>query len=153
MKERKKIRAICEPKFNIGPRLTLIRMNYSLKLCQFQRSKKTGIIKLTQWVEKIQLTAIMLVTCLLTDSSCWRQNHSVGDFSRYVGVFQWIQSVTNISNLSSTQTCHQDISSPTSVTDINLTAETSSLFETVKMLDLELVRSTEFAMLNTFGQL
>ena len=49
MKERKKIRPICEPKFNIGPRLTLIRMNYSLKLCQFQRSKKTGIIKLTQW--------------------------------------------------------------------------------------------------------
>ena len=82
---------------------------------------------------------------LVTDLRCWWRNHYVDDISRYAGVFQCHSKFS--------QTCHQHISSPTSVTDINVAAETSSLFETVKMLDLELVRSTEFAMLNNFGQL
>ena len=53
---------------------------------------------------------------MVTDLRCWWQNHYVGDFVRYVGDFP------NVLNRSSTsQTCHQHIWSPTSVTNINLT--------------------------------
>ena len=47
---------------------------------------------------------------IVTDFGCWWQNHYVGDFFRYVGDF------LNILNRSPTsQTCHQDIWSPTSM--------------------------------------
>ena len=54
------------------------------------------------------------------DLRCWWQNHYVGDFFRYVGDF------LNVLNRSPTsQTCHQHIWSPTSVTNIDVTEKTS----------------------------
>ena len=59
---------------------------------------------------------------LVTDLRCWWQNHYVGDFFRYVGDF------LNVLNRSSTsQTCHQHIWSPTSVTNIDVTEFQTSL--------------------------
>ena len=53
---------------------------------------------------------------MVTDLRCWWQNHYVRDFVRYVGDF------LNVSNRSPTsQTCHQHIWSPTSVTNIDVT--------------------------------
>ena len=53
---------------------------------------------------------------MMTDFRCWWQNHYIGDFFRYVGDF------LNVLNRSPTsQTCHQHIWSPTSVTNIDLT--------------------------------
>ena len=53
---------------------------------------------------------------MVTDFRCWWQNHYVGDFFRYVG------DSSNLLNRSPTsQSCHQHIWSPTSVTNINVT--------------------------------
>ena len=53
---------------------------------------------------------------MATDFRCWWQNHYVGDLFRYVGDF------LNVLNRSPTsQTCHQHIWSPTSVTNIDVT--------------------------------
>ena len=53
---------------------------------------------------------------MVTGLRCWWQNHYVGDLFRYVGDF------LNALNRSSTsQTCHQHIWSPTSVTRIDVT--------------------------------
>ena len=53
---------------------------------------------------------------MVTYFRCWWQNHYVGDFFRYVGDF------LNILNRSLTsQTCHQHIWSPTSITNIDVT--------------------------------
>ena len=55
---------------------------------------------------------------MVTDLRCWWRNHFVGDFFRYVGDF------FNISNRSPiSQICHQDIWSPTCVTNINVASE------------------------------
>ena len=55
---------------------------------------------------------------LVTDFGCWWQNNYVGDFFRYVGDF------LNVLNRSPTsQTCHQHIWSPTSVTNIDITTK------------------------------
>ena len=53
---------------------------------------------------------------IVTDLRSWWQNYYVGDFFRYVGDF------LNVSNRSPTsQTYHQHIWSPTSVTNIDVT--------------------------------
>ena len=53
---------------------------------------------------------------MVTDFRCWCQNHYVDDLFRYVGDF------LNVLNRSRTsQTCHQHIWSPTSVTNIDVT--------------------------------
>ena len=55
---------------------------------------------------------------MVTGLRFWWQNHYVGDFFRYVGDF------LNVLNWSPTsQTCHQHIWSPTSVTNIDVTTE------------------------------
>ena len=60
---------------------------------------------------------------MVTDFRCWWQNHYVGDFFRYVGDF------LNVFNRSPTsQTCHQHIWSPTSVTYIDVTVITCENF-------------------------
>ena len=54
---------------------------------------------------------------MVTDLRCWWQNHYVCNFFRYVGDF-----LNRLLNRSSTsQTCHQHIWSPTSVTNIDVT--------------------------------
>ena len=53
---------------------------------------------------------------MVTDFRCWWQNHYVGDFFRYVGDFL---NVLNL-NVPTSQTCHQHIWSPTSVTNIDV---------------------------------
>ena len=56
---------------------------------------------------------------MVTDLRCWRQNHYVGDFFRYVGGciklvtsilngHQHILSRTPVTNISATYLCHQD---------------------------------------------
>jgi len=65
------------------------------------------------FVNKIKIGDFMMVT----DLRFWWQNHYVGDFFRYVGDFF---SVFNRSPTS--QTCHQHIWSPTSVTNIDVTS-------------------------------
>ena len=85
------------------------------------------------------------------DIRCWWQNHYIGDFFRYVGDFldvlnliccdrftecpfavKWsltIKLITNILNRSPTsQTCHQQIWSPTFVTNIDVTLNMISRF-------------------------
>ena len=53
---------------------------------------------------------------MVTDFRCWWQNHYVGDLFRYLRDF------LNVFNRSPTsQTCHQDILSLTSVTNIDVT--------------------------------
>ena len=55
---------------------------------------------------------------MVTDLRCWRLNHSVGDFFRYVGDF------FNVFNRSPTsQTCHQHILSPAFVINIDVTSD------------------------------
>jgi len=39
---------------------------------------------------------------MVTDLRCWWQSHYVDDFYRYVGIFSYIKSVTNILNFSTT---------------------------------------------------
>ena len=57
---------------------------------------------------------------MVTDFRCWWQNHYVGDFFHYLGDF------LNVLNRSTTsQTCHQHSWSPTSVTNIDETLNTS----------------------------
>ena len=52
---------------------------------------------------------------MVTDLRCWWQNHYVGDSFRYANDF------LNVFNRSPTsQTCHQHIWSPTSVTNIDV---------------------------------
>ena len=56
------------------------------------------------------------IVMLVTDFGCWWQNNYVGDFFRYV------DDILNVLNRSPTsQTCHQHIWSPTSVTNIDVT--------------------------------
>ena len=59
----------------------------------------------------------------MTYLRCWWQNHYVGDFFRYVGDF------LNVLNRSPTsQTCHQHIWSPTSITNIDVTVLMPTVF-------------------------
>ena len=59
---------------------------------------------------------------IVTDFRRWWQNHNVGDFFRYVGEF------LNVLNRSSTsQTCHQHIWSPKSVTYIYVTVSSKMI--------------------------
>ena len=62
------------------------------------------------------VTSIVDDFMMVTDFKSWWQNHNIGDFFRYVGEF------LNVLNRSPTsQTCHQHIWSPTSVTNIDVT--------------------------------
>ena len=55
---------------------------------------------------------------MVTDSRCWWQNHSVGDFFRYVCDFRY-----TLNQSPTSKTCHQHIWSPTSVTNIDVTPD------------------------------
>ena len=59
---------------------------------------------------------------MVTVYRCWWQNHNACDFFRYIGDF------LNVLNRSPTsQTCHQHILSPISVTNIDITQISSKL--------------------------
>ena len=53
---------------------------------------------------------------MMTDMRCWWQNHYVGDFFRYVSDF-----VNVLNQLLTSETSHQHVRSPTSVTNIDVT--------------------------------
>ena len=53
---------------------------------------------------------------MATDLRCWWQNHYAGDFFRYIDNF-----LNVLNRLPTSQTCHQHIWSPTSVTNIDVT--------------------------------
>ena len=57
---------------------------------------------------------------MVTDFRCWLPNHYVGDFFRYVGDFLKV-----LNRSPTSQTCHQHIWSPTSVTNIDVTENVS----------------------------
>ena len=87
---------------------------------------------------------------MVTDFRCWWQNHYVGDFFRYVSDF------LNVLNRSPTsQTCHQHIWSPTSVTNIDVTIRLLERVaclgnQTVVMLKLLEVLKAGFRNKNVF---
>ena len=106
---------------NITYRQSIFRFKHEgrMRKSQSQDSlgpdKHQGIIK---FKDKNSVTVM-----LVTDLRCWWQNHYVGDLFRYVG------DLLNVLNRSLTsQTCHQQIWSPTFVTNIDVTLNMISRF-------------------------